>query len=346
MLAVCLLLGLALPQEPPDAQTLLARYGKLDKEQRSLVVRNVERRLGRADDALLRSISDCGKPIGSYAAPTAPTAYAIEEYAPVATKRVTIPTTRPEHARATKDMRELRFLPDLVAEVWFERHTGRTVRRERELEDDERFANLANGYAPYADHAVARVLQALDNDDEQKRLAEYFGHLYADRDGKVFAGVSLFTAWHSGRQIEMPDTDGIAFARNILRTQAFVAPIPADRRRDRLYEQVRKAFAEYREHLSMRLALAGAFVHAAPPLEPGYEPLIRRAHFLWRRYDRDPAAVAAYLASKPDRSAILVEVDAALRSQSEVADAATADVADLQRFLRALVDKELSATGG
>ena len=85
------------------------------------------------------------------------------------------------------------------------------------------------------------ILARLDTDGDQRRLAGFFEQLYADRDGHVFAGISLYEAWYSGRTVEVPDVDAIAFAQRVLRTQSFVSPIPDGRRRDRLYRQIREA---------------------------------------------------------------------------------------------------------
>jgi hypothetical protein len=189
------------------------------------------------------------------------------------------------------------------------------------------------------------VLQALDTDAEQRTLARYFEHLYADRDGAVFAGVTLYDAWLSRKVVEMPDTDAIAFARGILRTDAYVAPIPGDRRRERLYEKVAAAFARHHEHRTLRLALAATFVAAEPPLPPEWETLARRCHWLWQTCGRDPAAVALRLRDTADRADWVRRTDEALRSDDEPARRHAADLAELAAWLRDCVDHELRNAG-
>ncbi|MCA8964930.1 MAG: hypothetical protein KDC48_08580 [Planctomycetes bacterium] len=334
------------PAEPPTAEQLLARLAKLPADTQALVVRNMERRLQRADDDLLQSILTMERGLGSYPAVAAPAWFATKDYAPVATPRQLVAADSPQHRAATRGMRELEFLPDLNAAVVFDWQQGKAAKVGGELSDTKRFANYVHGYAPSADHAVARILEMFDDDPRQRRLGDYFSHLYCDRDGHVFAGVSLFAAWSSGQQIEMPDTDGIAFAQRVLQTRSFTAPLPADRRRDRLYEQIRAAFAEHREYVSLRQCLAATYVCADPKVEATYQPLVRRGHFLWHQCGRDPEALARRLAEAGDRTELLRQVDAAIASQVEVADSVRAELADLQRYLRLVADYELGRAGG
>lgn len=334
------------PAEPPTAEQLIARLGKLPADRQSLVVRNLERRLQRADDDLLQSIVSMERGMASYPTVGPPAWFATKDYAPVATPRQLVAADTAAHRAATRGMQELEFLPDLNAAVVYDWQLGKAAKRGAELGDAQRFANCVHGYAPSADHAIARILEILDDDPLQRLLGDYFAHLYCDRDGAVFEGVTLFAAWSSGRQIEMPDTDGIAFAQRVLQTRSFVAPLPADRRRQRLYEKIREAFAEHREYVSLRLCLAATYVSAEPRVDATYQPLIRRGHFLWHQCGRDPQALARRLHAAGDRAGLLREVDAAIASQVEVADTVRADLADLQRYLRVAADFELGRAGG
>lgn len=333
------------PAGPPAAADLLARFTKLPPDQQELVVRNMERRLQRADDPLLQSVLAMQRGLQTYPAVTVPTWFDTKDYAPVATPRRLVAASDSLHRSSTRGMRERQFLPDLQTEVVYDWRQGAAARRPAELTDAQRFANYVHGYVPNADHAIARILQLLDTDKAQRQLGDYFAHLYVDRDGRVFEGVTLFAAWSSGGVIEMPDTDGIAFARRVLLDRSFVSPMPADRKRDRLYEQVRTAFAEHREYVWLRLVIAATFVCADPQLDETYLPLVRRGHFLWQQCGRDPQALAKRLSAAGDRSTLLEEVDAAIASQVEIVDTVRGDLADLQRYLRKLADYELGRAG-
>lgn len=350
LLGTVLALANPRPQTPPattpTAADLVQRFERLPPERAELVLRNIEKRLARENGDVLQRIQGRQRGATAYAPPAAPVWFQPAEFAPVATPRRLVDRGEPAHQRATRDMAPLRFLPDLHTEVTYDWGLGKAVRSAGGLDARQRFANLANGYVPSTDHAVAQVLATLDTDPAQRALGNYFAHLYADRDGAVFAGTTLFDAWHSGRVVEMPDTDAIAFARRILGTQSFVAPIPDDRRRERLYRKVQEAFTAHREYRSLRLALAGAFVAAEPALDPTYNPLVRRAHWLWHASDFDPGALATRLTLAKDRKALLDEVDAALRNDPAPADAARAGLLETSDFLRALADHELQQAGG
>lgn len=350
-LSVLALLAAARAQEPPApaadvAAELLARYGRLDGAQRSQVVRNLERRLARADVPLLQGIQSLEQGDAAYPPLARRTWFEPREYAPSAAPRHLIAAGSPAHRRGTSGMQPFVLLPDLNAAVVYDWATGTPVRSGAALDDDRRFANYARGYPPAADQAVARVLQRLDADPAQRRLAAHFEHLYADRDGGVYDGITLYEAWRSGARLEMPDTDAIAFARMVLDTRAYVAPIPGDRRRERLYDKIADAFAAHRDHRTMRQALAATFVTAAPALDPTWQTLVDRAHWLWHTHGRDPAAVAARLQQSRDRGELLQQVDAALAGDAEPARAHRQAMAELAALLQQCCAAELQAAGG
>lgn len=235
---------------------------------------------------------------------------------------------------------------DLAAGVVYEWATAAVVQARTSPTDDQVFDNLVAGYVPGSDEAIAQVLAAIDNEPGQRRLATWFGHLYADRDGRVFADVTLYEAWCGGRTIEMPDTDAIAFARQVLETRSFTAPLPTNRRRERLYEKIRDAFAAHREYRSLRGALAATFVTATPALGPEYEALVARCHWLWAACHDDPRAVAEWLLRRPDRTAVLREIDAEMARDATAATARARQLAELAAILRSLAAQEIARATG
>jgi hypothetical protein len=190
---------------------------------------------------------------------------------------------------------------------------------------------------------VAQILALLDKDPRQRELARFFAHAYADRDGHVFDGISLYRAYYAGKTVEMPDVDAIAFARGILHTDAFVSPIPAGRRRDRLYRQMLDAFAEHRQYRTLREVIAAAFVAARPPLDATYAPLLDRAHYLWAICDWSPEALLPHLQAT-DRAAVLDRVDGTVTSDPVSADridAARKQLETLATWLRSVAHHEV-----
>lgn len=348
-LAFCCLVSAAIGRgqeaPPPAADALLARWQRLDKEQRATIVRNMERRLVRLDDDVLQGVLAFDRGTADVGPPPQPVWFEPKEFAPVAAPRHLVATSADAHRAATAGMRGFEFLPDLHAAVVYDWGSGTIVAAPRPPGDDELFANFVRGYPPAIDHAVARLCKALDDDPAMRRLADYFAHLYADRDGAVFAGVTLFDAWSSGRVVEMPDTDAIAFGRRVLQTSAFTAPLPADRRRDRLYEKVRVAFAAYREYRSLRCAAAAAFAIATPRIDKAYAPLVDRCHWLWVQCGGDVARFAERLHQTSERADLLQEIDAAIKSSVDVIDDRRAALRGIDEYLRALADRELQNAG-
>lgn len=326
---------------PPTMESLWQRYQLLLPEQRQAVLRAMERRLLREDGDILQRIQ--GKQRGRTADPQLPQPVWFEpaEYAPVAAPRHLVTSNTDQHSTATRRMKPFEFLPDLHATVIYDWGLGKAVRIADSLSDDDRFENLIHGYVPGSDEAAAQVLEALDTDPQQRKLGSYFAHLYADRSGNVFADTPMFDAWYSGAQVEMPDTDVIAFAKGVLGSSSFTSPIPDDSRRAKLYQSMRDAFTTHRDYRTLRLAAAGAFVLADPRIDLTYEPLVRRFHWLWPQLDYQPKLLAERLMKAKDRAAFLAEVDASIRGTTDTIETTRRAFLETSNFLRQLADYEL-----
>jgi hypothetical protein len=325
----------------PTVESLWKRYQLLDQDHRQAVLRAMERRLLREDGDILQRIQ--GKQRGRTAYPQRPQPawYEPAEYAPVAAPRHIVASGTDQHRAALRRVKAFLFLPDLHATVVYDWGLGKAVRIADSLSDDDRFENLIHGYVPGSDEAAAQVLEALDTDPQQRKLANFFAHLYADRSGNVFADTPMFDVWYSGATVEMPDTDVIAFARHVLGSNSLVAPIPDDAQRAKVYQAMRDAFAAHRDYRTLRLAAAGAFVQAEPRIDLTYEPLVRRFHWLWPQLDYQPKQLAERLAKQKDRTAFLTEVDASIRSTTDTIEATRRAFLETSDFLRLLADYEL-----
>lgn len=265
------------------------------------------------------------------------------EFAPVAPARILLDEDSPLHRSTRAVHPPVRTLRGPRPSVVYDWGSGRIVRSAADPGPAEIFARLLAGHPPEADAAVAAILQRLDADGDQREVASWFEHRYADREGRVFAGISLYEAWCSGTIVEVPDVDAIAFARRILVTRSFQSPIPADARRERLYRQIRDAFAEHRAYRTLRQAAAAAFVAAAPQIDPAYRELVPRMHWLWATVGFDVAAAVERLTG--DRAAVLLELDAGMREAdgAERRDRAREGLEALAAAVRAAAIGELQA---
>lgn len=347
-----LLLGIVLagpqepaPAEPPSAQELIAGYRALPEDRRRLVVRGLERRLQLEPYEPLQRIVSMQRGMDSYPDLLPRPLHDPAKVAPgVAPARKQVAVDSAAWLKVRQAFPAPPFLDDLQAAVVYDWHAGAAVRQRRELDDDATFANLAHGLPPGSDHAVARIQAALDQDPRQRALARWFEHTYADVNGNAFPGVTLYHAWYSGRQVDVPDVDAIPFARDILKTQAFRSPIPADRRRERLYQKIMEAALEHRQYRTLRQAAAAAFVAADPAFDATYRPLIARFHYLWASHGWDPEALAKVLQQAGDRSTLLDEVDQKVRTDPdamELRERTRGELQQVARYLRELAAHEL-----
>jgi len=339
--------GLQEPAAPaPTATALCERFHALDAAARTNVLRSLDRTVQRMDDAATQRIVAPARGRSAWP-PAAPARwFAPADYAPAMTPRILVDTNDAAHREATRAIPHAAVVADFEVGVEYDWSAGKIVQSALEPNDEQAFANLVHGYPAGADEAIANVLAVLDTTPAQRTLAAYFDHLYADRAGHVFAGVTLFDAWSSGSQIEMPDTDVIAFARDVRRDRSYRSPVPADKRRDRLYESIRAAFAEHREYRSLRIALAATFVAADPAIDATWRNLVPRCHWIWAHCGDDPGAVAKYLAKSGDRGHLLEEIDAAMVKDSRAAERRRLDLTDLAEHLRRLADRETTRAGG
>jgi AhpC/TSA family len=185
-----------------------------------------------------------------------------------------------------------------------------------------RVADYLYGSIPDQDLLVAWLCWRLDVKDEFDKLADHFAHSYCDLNGAAFADVTLYDALASTSGMDMPDTDVIAFARNILKDNSFHTPIPANAKRQALYDQIEERFSDYfRYRSSLEYA---AWIYVNP------DCAIRADHVALREYywtlfaktkDSFDAAAKEWKACK-DREDFKEKVNAWRRQDGSVVKAA------------------------
>jgi hypothetical protein len=182
-----------------------------------------------------------------------------------------------------------------LSSAWEYDYGTRELRRTPKLDDPERiFANALHGFAPGLDLAQALVEQALD-DGSQQALLGAFAHAYTDREGRVFSGMTLYDAWSSGSEIEMPDVDCLGIVHTVFDDwSTWVAPVPATRQ-DALYDRIGELFQDARRHRGLRQALAQCFLVADPELRDGYAASLVELHALWESAASTPTELVGRL---------------------------------------------------
>ncbi len=155
------------------------------------------------------------------------------------------------------------------------------------------FANALAGFPPELDLAEAIVTSILD-DGSRSAAAIAFGHLYTDRNGGAYQGITLYDAWDSGNQIEMPDVDTLGLAGDLLGElrRGWVAPM-AERQHPILYPLLEERFVDLQRYRSVREAIARTHLSSSPTYSGGYTPgNLESFHAFWERHASDPNAAA------------------------------------------------------
>ncbi len=160
-------------------------------------------------------------------------------------------------------------------------------------EDPERlFTNGLAGLPPELGLAEALVEQALDH-GEMRAACAAFSHGYTDRTGRVYPGVTLYDAWGSGIEMEMPDVDCLGIVHELLNDwKTWKAPV---RKQRSLYKAIGEIYTDVRRLRELNGALARSWLQAAPALEGGHGPAINNYHALWESVSSVPADLAKAL---------------------------------------------------
>jgi len=203
--------------------------------------------------------------------------------------------------RAVRE-RERRFeaIPERALKPAYRYHWGRgRIERVGDPDDPERvFHNAFYGLPPGFDLAEAVVESILD-DGEERAVHHAFSHLYADRQGRVYPGITLYDAWCSDQTMEMPDVDTLGIVHTVLdEWSEWKAPVPSGSKQRSLYEQVGELFTTAHRHRGLRVALARTWASGRPVLRDGYAPSLNAFHLVWEEAGSDPLILAEDLPSE------------------------------------------------
>ncbi|MCC6406423.1 MAG: hypothetical protein IT453_04610 [Planctomycetes bacterium] len=224
----------------------------------------------------------------------------------------------------------------------------REIVRSGDPEAPERiFTNGLAGFRPRHDLALAIVERTLDRGDEAKTLAA-FGHAYTDRAGAVYPGLTLYDAWSSGTELEMPDVDVLGVVHDVLDDwKTWKAILPASQHAA-IYDAVGKLFLRARDYRSLRSALAWTYLSGSVALADAYVGHRLRLHGLWESVASMPAELAPKLPDAAGRQDYLVAWSDAFDKDPKLVPRAQARLAELDRDaarVRATLTRIVLATG-
>jgi len=226
---------------------------------------------------------------------------------------------------------------------------GEVVRTGDPRDATHRFRAALAGLPEDFDLVEAFVTEWID-DGEKREVLDAFGHLYTDRNGNAYPGITLYEAWGSGADIEMPDVDTLGLIHTIEdEWDRWTAPVP-ERQHEALYSRIGDHFVPARHHRGLREAIASAYLVAEPAYKDGYTSGNTVGfHALLSRHASDPRAVGPELPAAADWEAYLEAWNAQLEDDNALwasgllrRDTLAADQAFVRRRLVAIMhDLEL-----
>jgi hypothetical protein len=185
--------------------------------------------------------------------------------------------------------------PRRLKSGWVYDYARRSLVRLPDAYDSARlFENALLGLPPGWDLAEALVERALDDGSLQRHFAA-FAHAYTDREGGVYPGITLYDAWASRTQIEMPDVDTLGVIHDVLDDwHTWTSVVPAEAQPS-LYGRIAELFQLAHHHRSLRHNLARAYLCGSTELRDGYQHNLDRFHTLWETARSIPAELAQRL---------------------------------------------------
>lgn len=178
---------------------------------------------------------------------------------------------------------------------WMYDYATRELRRLPHEGDRVRvFENALLGLPPGWDLAEAWVERMLDDGSLQKTFAA-FGHAYTDRNGGVYAGLTLYDAHASRGELEMPDVDSLGLVHEIANDWTTWKAVVTDVEQPSLYAKVGELFTPAHRHRALRTNLARTFLCGTTELRDRYQHNLDNFHALWEGASSDPAVLAKTL---------------------------------------------------
>lgn len=218
--------------------------------------------------------------------------------------------------RAVAARRALGIAPDPRA--WaYDWGTGTILRRVLCDTPERAFELALRGLPPGTDLVQALVERALD-DGSLRTTHAAFGRAYTDRTGLVYPGITLYDAWKSGAEIEMPDVDCLGIVNTVLDDWTTWTSIVPGNRQAALYARIAELFQPAHRQRELRAAVAATFARGTPELCCGYEGSIDNFHALWEDCASTPETLAGRLPDAAGWKAFLADWVARCRRDGEL----------------------------
>lgn len=326
LLAACALCAASLAQAPADEARMRGMWAKLapaDKAEVAEWFAHEVRSLQNVQtDIVRKALETQERDPGLWPRAAEPPVYDPKRHAPAQPiPRKVLDPQDPKALREQKRLLSWRAGAPIDAAYRYDWGRREIVSDGRGKDPERVFAMGVQGLGPDVDLVIALSALALDGGGQQAALAA-FSHAYTDREGTVYPGITLYDAWCSGAELEMPDVDSLGIVHDVFNDwKSYKAPVRASQH-DALYARIESAFVPARSYRALREAVAEVSVRAKPPLDQGYSVHLDRLHALWEHFGRDRAVVAEALPKKAeDVNAFLTDWTEKAERTSSIIDA-------------------------
>jgi len=148
---------------------------------------------------------------------------------------------------------------------------------------------------------------SLDFERDFDPIADYFEHIYRDRNGKVYDEIRLYDMWNSQVEFGISDVESIAFLRNIEKSDRFKSPINASDH-DGIYKKIEAQFTAYREYRELHHALAQRMVDPYGIVPRIYAEIAPNLDQAWILMGHSSRRMSTFLKQHPTRKDFLAAV--------------------------------------
>ena len=229
-----------------------------------------------------------------------------KEYAPalkLKTKHVKVGTKTWERFRK----RYLRSATPQRYETWAWNYASNGFFEETGAKPRDTVIAMLMGRWPDSGKFSAFAEGSLDYERDFDPIADYFEHVYRDRNGKVYDEFRLYDMWGSQVEFGISDVESIAFLRLIEESDRLKSPIAASEH-DGIYEKIETRFTAYREYRDLHHALAQRMVDPNGLVPRIYGEVAPSFDQAWILMGHSSRRMATFLKQNPTRKKFLAAV--------------------------------------
>jgi hypothetical protein len=162
---------------------------------------------------------------------------------------------------------------------------------------------LISGFLPRKKYWKSLTVGALDWDSSHQKTADYFSHVYRNRDGDLFEGIRLHDIWASGASFGVSDCEAIAWCRRIGNITNIHSPMSGPEQ-NKVYALIENDFTPWHEYQSLIDLVATKFLDPDAPLPKKYDRKVSDTiNMAWVMVENDIAKMREVLKLYPTRLA-------------------------------------------